>query len=109
MQLKKAGGKVYGMQLSVAERKAMRMEIQRQIVESNRTHEIELDALVLWVLHEQFGFGSKRLKRFYDAFVSVFEELNERYLTDTKDEGLRLCTYKLKEIGVDVEAWHNKR
>lgn len=62
MRVKKAGGKVFGADLTAAERKAMNLEIQRQLAEYDRKHANELD---IW-----------------------------------------LCTYKLKEIGVDIESWN---
>ena len=54
--------------MSAAEKKAMDMEIQRQLAEYDRKHIREIDALVLWELREQLGFGNKRLKKFYDNF-----------------------------------------
>lgn len=57
MQLKKAGGKVYGAVLTAAEKKAMDLEIQRELAEYDRKHIAEIDATILWVLHEQFGSG----------------------------------------------------
>ena len=57
MQVKKAGGKVYGAILTAAEKKAMDLEIQRELAEYDRKHIAEIDATILWVLHEQFGFG----------------------------------------------------
>lgn len=38
MRVKKAGGKVFGAVLTAAERKAMDMEINRQIVEADRRY-----------------------------------------------------------------------
>lgn len=57
MQVKKAGGKVYGAVLTAAEKKAMDMEIQRELAEYDRKHIAEIDATILWVLHEQFGLA----------------------------------------------------
>lgn len=51
MQLKKAGGKVYGAVLTAAEKKAMDLEIQRELAEYDRKHIAEIDATILWVLH----------------------------------------------------------
>lgn len=59
MQVKKAGGKVYGAVLTAAEKKAMDLEIQRELAEYDRKHIAEIDATILWVLHEQFGFGAQ--------------------------------------------------
>lgn len=50
MQVKKAGGKVYGAVLTAAEKKAMDLEIQRELAEYDRKHIAEIDATILWVL-----------------------------------------------------------
>ena len=68
MRIKKAGGKVFGAVLTAAERKAMDMEINRQIVEADRRYADDIDAMVLYTLHVHLGFGKKRLRKFYDAF-----------------------------------------
>lgn len=47
MRIKKAGGKVFGAVLTAAERKAMDMEINRQIVEADRRYADDIDAMVL--------------------------------------------------------------
>lgn len=54
---------MFGASLTAAEKKAMDLEIQRELAEYDRKHLAEMDALILWVLHEQFGFGAKRLAR----------------------------------------------
>lgn len=52
MRIKKAGGKIFGAVLSAAEKKAMDMEINRQIVEADRRYADDIDAmpmiLTLW-------------------------------------------------------------
>lgn len=108
MKVKKAGGRVFGAAMSAAEKKAMDMEIQRQLAEYDRKHIREIDALVLWELHEQFGFGVKRLKKFYENFSRSVEALVSRYEMDQGDD-VWLCTYKLKEIGCDLEEWEKER
>lgn len=106
MIVKKAGGKVYGAVLSSAEQKALDIEIQKQIAENWRKHEIEVDAMILWTLHEVFGFGPKRLREFYDKSAVAFEDLARRYEMDDTDQAW-LCTHKLKEYGIDIEEWRN--
>lgn len=105
MRVKKASGKVYGADLTAAERKAMNMEIQRQLAEYDRKHMNEIDAIVLWQLHAQFGFGATRLRRFYERFKAEYLDLVKRYEMEESDN-IWLNTYKLKEIGVDIEAWN---
>lgn len=85
MKVKKAGKRVFGAVMSAAEKKAMDMEIQRQL-----------------------GFGSKRLKKFYDNFSRGIEALIRRYEMEQGDD-VWLCTYKLKEIGCDLEKWEKER
>lgn len=51
MRIKKAGGKIFGAVLSAAEKKAMDMEINRQIVEADRRYADDIDAMVLYTLH----------------------------------------------------------
>lgn len=108
MKVKKAGKRVFGAVMSAAEKKAMDMEIQRQLAEYDRKHIREIDALVLWELREQFGFGNKRLKKFYDNFSRGIEALISRYEMEQGDD-VWLCTYKLKEIGCDLEEWEKER
>ena len=91
-----------------AERKAMNMEIQRQLVEYDRKNELELDAIILWELHTQLGLGPKRLKKFFDGFSDALNALVNRYEMDISDD-VWLCTHKLKEIGVDVEDWYRQK
>ena len=67
MQVKKAGGKVYGAILTAAEKKAMDLEIQRELAEYDRKHIAEIDATILWVLHEQFWTPSMTASRRWSA------------------------------------------
>lgn len=99
---KRSGKTIYGAELSAAERRAMEMEIRRQIAEYTRKHKKELVALVLWQLHTQLGFGHERLKRFRDGFDPAVEELIKRYeLSETDD--VWLCTHQLQEYGFDID------
>lgn len=96
MYMKKAGGKVYGAHLTAAEKKAMDIEIRRQLAEYDLKHA------------EEFGFGPKRLKQFYDTFAVRLNELIKHYeMTDS--DMVWLCTYKLKQYGIDIEEWNKQR
>ena len=109
MTVKKAGGKVIGAQLTAAEKKAMNLEIQRQLSDYTRKHAREIDAMFLWFLHEEFGFGLKRLKRAFTQFDSRLDELCNRYEMNTEGEDIWLCTKRLKEYGADLEQWEKER
>lgn len=86
----------------------MDIEIKRQLAEYERAHQLELDAIILWVLHNQLGFGKKRLKRFYDEFASTVQELLKHYEMDSEDQSW-LCTHKLKERGINIKDWQKER
>ena len=104
---KKAGGKIYGVQLSAKEKKAMDDEIKRQCVEYDKNNINEMDAIVLWLLHEKLGFGHKRLRRFYDWFHTEFDALVKRYEMEDGD-AIWLATHKLKEYGIDIAEWNKE-
>ena len=90
------------------QKKAMDIEIRRQLAEYDLKHANELDAMILWHLHEEFGFGPKRLKQFYDTFAVRLDELIKHYeMTDS--DMVWLCTYKLKQYGIDIEEWNKQR
>lgn len=108
MIIKKAGGKVIGAQLTAAEKKAMNLEIQKQLGDYTRKHALEIDALFLWFLHEEFGFGLKRLKRVFTRFAPRLEALCNRYEMHNEGDDIWLCTKMLKEIGADLEEWEKE-
>ena len=73
-----------------------------------------LDMLALMVLHEEFGFGAQRLKRYYNAIMdmdarySVYRDGHDPdWGKKDKDGNTRLDIYKLKkdllEIGFDYD------
>lgn len=101
MRVKKSGKYIYGAGLSAAEKKAMDIEIRRQLSEYTKKHEQELAAVVLWELHAQLGFGNDRLKKFYDNFIPALDDLIKRYEMENGDEAW-LCTQKLKDYGFDI-------
>lgn len=98
---------MFGADLTAAERKAMNVEINRQIAESERQHANDLDALILYALHVHLGLGKKRLRRFYEAFTAEHNKLIEHY--EMPDDNAWLANMKLKEIGVDVAAWNAEK
>ena len=107
MLIKKSGGRIFGAQLTRAEEKAMNMEIQRQCADYDRKHMDEIDAMILWTLHEEFGFGEVRLRRFHSAFNKRFEELIEHFEIDDDEGLLWLYTKLLKEKGIDISNWNS--
>lgn len=99
-------GKPYGAEFTAAERQGMDKEIRRQIIEIDRQHSDDLDAMVLYTLHARFGFGKKRLRQFYEAMIEEHDKLIKHY--EMPEDYPWLCRHKLKEIGVDIEQWNDK-
>ena len=104
MFVTKIGNKVYGGDFTAAEKRAIAIEIQKELAEFNRNNMFEVDAIVLWILHDQYGFGPERLKRFYKEFNRYLEELINRYELETTDR-IWICTKLLKDYGIDLEEW----
>ena len=109
MIVKRAGGKVYGAIFTAAEKKAMKLEVNRQVVETEKNYYRDLDATILYILHTQFGFGAKRLKKFFMDFGNSRDELARHYEMSVDEDGTWLCEHKLKDCGVDLDAWYKEK
>ena len=88
--------------------RAARREVYRQVnneltLSTKRFFKDET-AVVLWVLHDTFGFGKDRLKRFYVNYEKVNADLRKHYSMSNSD--MRYITDRLlKDIGVDLDEW----
>lgn len=92
--------------LTANEQKAMVDEIRRQCTEINDQYLADIDAVILFVLHSQYGFGPKRLRKFWENVKAGIKDLNDFY--QMPDDVAWIAKYKLKEIGVDVDAWEKE-
>lgn len=88
------------------QQKAMDDKIKENVIIAAEKLGNNMDATALWALHKAFGFGKKRLRRFYDAFIDERKKLTEYYEMD--GEADYLCKAQLKKIGVDVEDWNRR-
>lgn len=107
MKAKIHNGKPFGMAMTAKEQKAMRIEINRQIIEADRKYANDVDVLFLYFLHEYLGFGKKRLRQAWEQFSVIHDDLVNYY--EMPDDGAWLADRKLKEIGVDVAAWNDEK
>lgn len=89
-----------------AEDKAMKAEISRQIVEMNDKYAIDIDAMILYTLHERFGFGKKRLREFYFAMKEERDKLEAHY--EMPGEFNWLVREQLKKLGIDIQEWYDE-
>lgn len=107
-QVLKISGSIVGAKMSAAEKKAVMIEVRKVMAEENRKNQREIDAVILWRIHEKFGAGPKKLKEFYFDFDSDIDELCNRYETDDSDT-VYLHTRKLEEYGINLEEWEKEK
>ncbi len=108
MRVKSYRGKVFGAELTAAEKKAMNIEINRQLVERDKQYAADIDAMVLYTLMAHYGWKKKRLKRFWKAFIVEHKALREFYQMDEPGDNEWLAHRMLKEIGVDIQQWYQE-
>ena len=108
MRVKSYKGNVFGAELTAAERKAMKIEINRQLIEKDKQYAADLDAMILYTLMAHYGWGKKRLKDFWKAFVVEHQALRDFYEMDDPGDNEWLAHRKLKDIGVDVHEWYEE-
>ena len=108
MRIKKYHGKVFGAELTAAERKAMDIEINRQIAEKDAQYAADIDALVLYVLMVRYGWKKKRLRKFWDAFNAEHKALRDFYMMDEPGDNEWLAHRMLKDIGVDIHQCYQE-
>lgn len=89
--------------MSKEEKRALHAEVARQARQISDRFSLEVDATILWALHEEFGFGADRLRRVWDCVAVHRAELLKHY--DMQDNAEFILLYKLRQIGVDVEKW----
>lgn len=83
---------------------AMVHEINQQILEKDKEYQLDIDTMVLWSLNRFAGWGPKKLRDFY--FFMMNEHLRMREFYELDD--LYPERHKLKEKGVDLEAWYSE-
>lgn len=87
----------------------MLAEIDRQIAEHDAQYAVDVDAMVLYALMIHKGWKKKRLRKFWDDFVVIHNDLRDFYKMHDKGDNVWLAHHKLKEIGVDVQQWYKEK
>lgn len=63
-----------------------------------------VEAIILWQLHEKHGFGKKRLLQFLDETTPLINGILDRYDYKKDDDAIWVCKHKLKtELGIDLD------
>ena len=87
--------------MSNKQKTAMNEDIQTQIYAARAAESNEYDAAILWAMHLCFGFGKKRLKRFFDFFCRLYNHSGFWQFGRNEIE-------LLKGIGVDIMEWNRE-
>lgn len=90
--------------LTCAQKAEIADEARRQIDRIMPMVVQNVEAIILWQLHEQYGFGKRRLMRFFDATVPMMEGMLSCYNFKTDEDAIWLCKHNLKEIGIDLDG-----
>jgi len=85
-----------------AQKQILLQEANKQCIQYEQEHEAELVCRSLWILHSVFGFGEKRLTRFYKAYHKEVAELVKHYEMSPADD-CWLCMRKLHDAGFDFQ------
>ncbi len=88
--------------LSKREMEALNDSIREQIGQQIAKLSGRIEALVLWQLHIQKGYGVKRLEDFLEGFRPALQELIDFYGLDDTEEVECACIQNLKSIGFDT-------
>lgn len=107
MNFHKYKGKIYKVELSPKEQQAMNAEINRQLIEKHAVFVDDVDYMIMRILHNQFGFGPTRLKRFYEEFIKENDALVKHY--EMPDAGAYIARKEMNAIGCDIELWNKER
>lgn len=105
---KKFGKAVFGVTFNKKEQDIIDKSIQELILDRFVEFEKELDASMLMMLHEHFGFGHDRLMKAWKLTFDCNRYLQKRYELDAKDS-CWLVKKKLKEeMGIDLDELYDK-
>ena len=65
---------------------------------------LDLDTVMLFVLHSIFGFGADRARRYYESYVENFKVFYSNYEEAAYDR----MRNDLKKYGIEVEMWYRE-
>jgi hypothetical protein len=107
MKFHKCNGQIFKVELNTKEQKALDAEINRQLIEKHSEFTDDVDYMIMRILHEEFGFGLTRLRRFYEAFVANNTALVKHY--EMADAGAYIARKEMNAIGCNIEKWNQER
>jgi hypothetical protein len=106
MNFKKFRGQIFGVEFHPKEQQAITAEIDRQLIKRHKQFADDVDYMILKILHDHFGFGPARLRRFYDYFTEDNAELIQHY--EMADAGVYIAREEMNAIGCNIEEWNKE-
>lgn len=107
MNFHKCNGQIFKVEFTPKEQKAIDAEINRQLIEKHSVFVDDVDYMIMRILHDEFGFGLTRLKRFYEAIDADYDALVKHY--EMPDAGAYIARKEMNKIGCDIEKWNRER
>lgn len=89
--------------LSNSQMQALKGEIRSTIASSIEKLSGNIEAIVLWQLHEQKKMGVKQLEAFLEGFHPALQELMDFYGIESTEDVEFACVQNLKSIGFDTD------
>ena len=88
-------------------RREVLREVNKELSRATDRFYYDEVTIILWVLHQQFGFGKDRLKKFYVNYNEENQKLRDHYSASDKDLHY-ITSHLLKQIGVDIDGWEKE-
>ena len=82
--------------------KSVKNDIAKQFYLLLDKYNYEASVQVIHILHFEFGFGEKRLKRFAELLNQTQQEQKERYELQDEDTPW-ICEEQLRQSGIDFK------
>ena len=82
--------------------KSVKSDIAKQFYLLLDKYNYEASVQVIHILHFEFGFGEKRLKRFAELLNQMQQEQKERYELENEDTPW-ICEEQLRQSGIDFK------
>lgn len=82
--------------------KSVKNDIAKQFYLLLDKYNYEASVQVIHILHFEFGFGEKRLKRFAELLNQMQQEQKERYELENEDTPW-ICEEQLRQSGIDFK------
>lgn len=70
------------MQLSNADQQRVSKRIRQQCATELEKYDLNLDTLMVYTLHNEFGFGEQRINKFFETMGKLRKELKAHYSAD---------------------------